>query len=88
MIDQSNYDNINYFVSTAMIFISTPPYTEIIDNVFNFIETNFIGEKFDIIISMLAERIDYIEDVNSKTRLLRFLQEHRKDDDNGFQCSL
>jgi hypothetical protein len=83
MISNSKYDSIGYFVQTTIIILSTPPYFEIVDNVFNFIETNFTDEERDVVISMLAKRIDDIENIDSKARLLKFIQDHRKDDCDG-----
>ena len=83
MMSDSNYDSIGYFVQTAIIILSTPPYDEISDTVFNFIETNFIDEELNVLVSMLAEHVDYIENIDSKARLLKFIQEHRKDDCDG-----
>ena len=82
-MSDSNYDSIGYFVQTVIIIFNNPPHDEIIDNVFNFIETNFTDEERDIIVSMLAERVDDIKNIDSKARLLRFIQEHRKDDCDG-----
>lgn len=75
-----DYTNIGNFVTTAMLIISTAPYVEIIDNVFDFIEKEFIGKERDVVISMLAERVNDIENIDSKARVLKFIQEHRKDD--------
>lgn len=83
MLSDSNYNSIGYFVQTAIIILSTPPHAEIIDNVFNFIEKEFIGKERDVVISMLAKRIDDIENIDSKARLLKFIQEHRKSEDDG-----
>ena len=83
MLSDSNYNIIGYFVQTAIIILSTPPHAEIIDNVFNFIEKEFTGKERDIVVSMLAERVDDIGNIDSKARLLRFIQEHRKDDCDG-----
>ena len=83
MISNSKYDSIGYFVQTTIVILSTPPYVEIIDNVFNFIETNFTDEERGVIVSMLAERVDDIENIDSKARLLEFIQDHRKDDCDG-----
>lgn len=83
MITPSNYASIGYFVPIAIILLNTPPYVETIDNVFNYIEKEFTGKERDIVVSMLAKRIDDIENIDSKARLLRFIQEHRKDDCDG-----
>jgi hypothetical protein len=82
-MNNSNYVSIGYFVQKAIIILSTPPYFEIVDNVFNFIETDFTDEERDVVISMLAKRIDDIENIDSKARLLKFIQDHRKDDCDG-----
>lgn len=83
MITPSNYASIGYFVPIAIILLNTPPYVETIDNVFNYIEKEFTGKERDIVVSMLAERVDDIGNIDSKARLLRFIQEHRKDDCDG-----
>ena len=83
MSNQLDYDKIGNFVTTAMIIINAPIHSGVIDNVFDFIEKEFIGKERDALISALAERVDDIEDVDSKARLLRFIQEHRKDDTDG-----
>ena len=84
MMNNSNYDSIGYFVQTAIIVLNNPPpYDEISDTVFNFIETNFTDKERDVIVSMLAEHVDYIENIDSKARLLKFIQDNRKDDCDG-----
>lgn len=88
MMNNSNYDSIDYFVQTAIIVINHPIYAEIIDNVFSFIEKEFIGKERDTVISLLAKRIDDIENIDSKARLLEFIQDHRKDDCDGSEIVL
>lgn len=85
MLSDSNYDSIGYFIQTVIIIFNNPNplHDEIIDNVFNFIEKEFIGKERDVMISMLAKCIDDIENIDSKARLLKFIQEHRKDDTDG-----
>ena len=78
---------IVHFVSGVMLVLNAKyvgiddidDYDAIVDRAFKVIET-LTDEVRNTVVSMLAERVDDIDNVDIKARLLRFIQDHKISD--------